>query len=56
MAGEPVDVRVLRPEDLLVLDITLTNLAIGDDGALHVVDRAVPGRRRTTSATPSTDG
>ena len=44
MAGEPVDVRVLRPEDLLVLDITLTNLAVGDDGALHVVDRAAPGR------------
>lgn len=44
MAGEPVDVRVIRPEDLLVLDITLTNLAVGDDGALHVVDRAAPGR------------
>ncbi len=44
MAGEPVNVRMIRPEDLLVLDVTVTNLAVGDDGRLHVVDPATPGR------------
>jgi len=44
MAGEPVTVRVLRPEDLLVLDLTLTNLVVGDDGRLRVADPAEPGR------------
>ncbi len=44
MAGELVKLRVLRPADLLVLDITLTNLALGDDGVLHVVDPPSPGR------------
>jgi hypothetical protein len=44
MAGDPETIRVLRPEDLLVLDVTLTNLAVGDDGRLRVVDPASPGR------------
>ncbi|HEY5787314.1 MAG TPA: hypothetical protein VIT65_21320 [Microlunatus sp.] len=44
MAGEPVQLRLIRPEDLLVLDLTLTNLALGDDGVLHVVDPVTPGR------------
>lgn len=44
MAGETFTLRLLRTEDLLVLDITLSNLALGDDGALHVVDPATPGR------------
>ena len=44
MAGEPVQLRLIRPEDLLVLDLTLTNLALGDDGVLHVVDQVTPGR------------
>ena len=44
MAGEPVTVRLLRPEDLLVLDLTLINLVVGDDGTLRVVDPAEPGR------------
>lgn len=44
MAGEPMRLRVLRPEDLLVLDVTLINLTVGEDGAMHVVDPATPGR------------
>lgn len=44
MAGEQVNLKVLRPEDLLVLDVTLTNLAVGDDGHLHVHDPNRPGR------------
>lgn len=43
MAGKTT-VRVLRPEDLLVLDITLVNLAPGEDGLLHAVDPAAPSR------------
>ena len=44
MARDPGTIRVLRPEDLLVLDVTLANLAVGDDGHLRVVDPASPGR------------
>ena len=44
MVDEPIRVRVLRPEDLLVLDISLINLAVGGDGHLHVVDQMTPGR------------
>ena len=44
MAGEPIDLRVLRPEDLLVLNVSLRNLSVGDDGLLHVVDPQTPGR------------
>ncbi len=44
MAGEPVHLSVLRPEDLLVLDVALSNLALAEDGALHVLDPASPGR------------
>jgi hypothetical protein len=44
VAGEPMKMRLLRPEDLLVLDISMTNLAVGVDGHLHVVDQMRPGR------------
>lgn len=44
MANEELTLRVLRPDDLLVLNITLINLSAGDDGVLHVVDPAAPGR------------
>jgi len=39
MVDEPMRVRVLRPEDLLVLDISMINLSLGGDGHLHVVNQ-----------------
>ena len=56
MAGNPETIRVLRPEDLLVLDVTLTNLAVGDDGHLRVVDPAAPGRVVIVSAAAAPRG
>lgn len=44
MANEATSLRLVRPEDLLVLDVTLRNLGTGDDGRLRVVDPASPGR------------
>lgn len=36
--------RLIRPDDLLVLDVTLVNLSTGGDGLLRVDDRDLPGR------------
>ncbi|HET7474947.1 MAG TPA: hypothetical protein VFJ97_02865 [Dermatophilaceae bacterium] len=44
MAEESRSIRLIRPEDLLVLDITLVNLAPGGDGLLRAVDPATPAR------------